>query len=64
MANYPFLSSLYGMDLDKIAYVALEVLGPGDSFVSSTVKDKIKMLSTNHLRFLISSNVCYNDSLR
>ncbi|CAK8686417.1 unnamed protein product [Clavelina lepadiformis] len=32
MGNFPFLSSLYGFNLDQVAYVALEVLGPGDSF--------------------------------
>ena len=33
MAKHPFLSSLYGTNLDQVAYVALEVLGVGDSFV-------------------------------
>nr|CAB3262525.1 uncharacterized protein LOC100180193 [Phallusia mammillata] len=32
LANFPFLSSLYGRQLDQAAYVALEVLGTGDSF--------------------------------
>ena len=40
MGNFPFLSSLYGFNLDQVAYVALEVLGPGDSFVSARVTFK------------------------
>ena len=39
MPSYPFLSSLYGGNLDQAAYVALEVLGTGDSFVSLANKE-------------------------
>ena len=42
MPNYPFLSSLYGNQLNQAAYVALEVLGTGDSFVSLNNSDVTK----------------------